>query len=98
MIKIYLAKRNSDMTEGRGPMVLDSAFTKKVDCDAYIDSKPGVFGRKGPWSVEPFGDWETEEILVCENLDEHDDYVKAGVRKNALSKLNETEKKALGLS
>lgn len=29
-MKIYMTKRNADMTEGRGPMVKDLCFSKRV--------------------------------------------------------------------
>jgi len=60
-MRIYLVFRNSDMTEGRGPMVFDSAFIKKENANNYVDTKPGVMGRKVKWSEERYGDWVVEE-------------------------------------
>jgi hypothetical protein len=31
---------------------------------AYIDSQPGVQGRRAKWSEYKFGDWEIRELSV----------------------------------
>lgn len=72
MIVIYQTYRNSDMTEGRGPMIPDRAFLKREDAEKYIDDKPGIMGRKCsyensipiPWSKSKSGDWEIRKIQV----------------------------------
>lgn len=63
---IYVVYVNADMTEGRGPMVVDSIWLNKSKAEKYIDSKEGVMGRKNTWSNVAYGDWmiksmETED-------------------------------------
>jgi hypothetical protein len=70
MIKIYATYRNEDMTEGRGPMVIDKIFTKRKDAEDYIDNQSGVMGRKKIWSKEKYGDWIVNELVLFESLDE----------------------------
>lgn len=98
MFLVYGAYKNADMTEGRGPMVLDKTFSLKEDCDNYIDKQSGVMGRKGKWSEAKYGDWETKAINVCESVDEADKVHIEEIREKALKKLSVLEKKALGLS
>lgn len=92
-MKIYLTKRNSDLTEGRGPMVNDLAFMHKEDAAAYIDHRPGVMGRRIKWSEENYGDWIIEEIEVREYPynEQHEAKLKI------LAKLTKEERKILGL-
>jgi len=68
-MKIFMAFRNVDMNEGNGPLVPDLAFEDKRDAEAYIDSQPGVQGRRFKWSTLPHGghDWEVHEIDVIES-------------------------------
>jgi hypothetical protein len=61
-MEIYLVFRNSDMTEGRGPMIFDSAFLSKKKAEEYVDEKPGVMGRKMKWSERKYGDWEIRTV------------------------------------
>jgi len=65
-MKIYATYKNSDMTEGRGPMVMDKVFLHKDHANNYIDGKPGIMGRTAKWSQEKHGDWKVEEINVYE--------------------------------
>ncbi len=67
-MKIYLTQRNSDTTEGRGPMVNDRAFTTRQLAAEYIDSKPGIMGRMGKWSEDKYGDWKILEIEVIDHI------------------------------
>ena len=55
---VFVVYRISDMTEGKGHMVLDSIWENYCDAVVYMDSKPGVMGRKENWSTEQFGDWK----------------------------------------
>lgn len=40
----YVVLRNSDFTEGRGPMCLHSVFNSKVSAERYVAGKIGIFG------------------------------------------------------
>lgn len=72
MITHYAAWRNSDMEEGKGPMVMDSVFTKEADAWAYVDTKEGVFGRKPEhgWQNSDMGDWTVKPFYVKESVDD----------------------------
>lgn len=97
MKTIYLVKKNSDTTEGRGPMVIDCAFTKENDAKTYIDDKPGVMGRKAKWSEEKYGDWQVEPLVVFETIEERNKWDKDAIKRAALAKLTPAERKVLGL-
>lgn len=60
------------MTEGRGPMIIDSIFEKREDANNYIDHQFGVMGRKSEkgWSKDKYGDWTVKEMAVFESLEE----------------------------
>lgn len=72
--KVYLIFKNSDMTEGRGPMVLDRVMGNKAEAIQYALDQPGVMGcyrrqyacyhktRRGIRIVD--GDLEVEEVLI----------------------------------
>lgn len=98
MFLVYGAYKNADMTEGRGPMVLDRTFSFEEDCNNYIDKQSGVMGRKAQWSRKRFGDWETKPIYVFESADEAEKVYTEEIREKAMKKLTDLEKKALGLS
>lgn len=97
-MKIYMTKRNADMTEGRGPMVKDLCFSKRVFAEQYIDTKSGVMGRKAKWSAMEYGDWEIEEIDVLEYSIVDAEEERKKIAANAMSKLDDREIEALGLS
>lgn len=97
MLIIYQTNRNSDTTEGRGPMVPDLAFTKRSLAETYIDGQPGVQGRTGKWSQEKYGDWNISEVEVLDELPENIEKKKQEIRKRALNKLTDEERKVLGL-
>jgi hypothetical protein len=61
---VYLVYKNADMTEGRGPMVLDSVWGTEEDAWEYADNQEGVMGRKCKWSAQKYGDWEVQEVEV----------------------------------
>ena len=96
-MKIYLTRRQSDTTEGRGPMVLDKCFLHREHAAEYIDAQTGIMGRKAKWSTKEFGDWTIEAIEVLEHNVIDSDKVKQERRASALAKLTELEREALGL-
>ena len=44
-MKAYIVLRNADMTEGRGPMILDNLFFDRDEALNYVLGKSGVMGR-----------------------------------------------------
>ncbi len=66
MKTVHIVFRNADTTEGRGPMVLDRVFADKEKANAFIDSQPGVMGRRAKWSTILYGDWEVRTLEVIE--------------------------------
>ena len=94
-MKVYMTKRNSDMTEGRGTMIDDLCFTKREYAEQYIDVQPGIMGREMKWSEENYGDWIIEEIevLECSVIDIEQERKKT--IEKALSKLTDKEIEAL---
>jgi len=46
-MKIFLVYRNSDLTEGRGPMVLDKIFLDRERSIKFALKQPGVMGITG---------------------------------------------------
>lgn len=96
-MKIYLTKRNIDMTEGRGPMVNDIAFLHRRHAEEYIDTKEGVMGRKAKWSKEKYGDWCVQEIDVVEYSIVDEQLALAQEQREALNKLTPRQVKVLQL-
>jgi hypothetical protein len=96
---IYIPFYNSDMTEGRGPMVPKRfAFTTLAEAIKYINSQLGVMGRKpagGSWGNE--GDWAIQEFPVIELAQSVKEAEDAQLRQKVLSRLNADEKRVLGL-
>lgn len=70
--------RNSDMTEGRGPMVMDSVWLDKQKANDYIDKQQGIMGRKLKWSEEDYGDWRVEMWETIDSM------IQLGSRKSGL--------------
>jgi hypothetical protein len=96
-MKVYMAKRNADMTEGRGPMVNDLCFLNKEHANEYIDSRSGVMGRKATWSLEKYGDWEVEEIEVLNYSVVDREKQKQARINEALAKLSNEDREVLGI-
>lgn len=78
---VYIILKNSDMVEGRGPMVItNQAFTELSDAINFIEKQKGVMGIGGEVArYQPsYGpsipnkwvanDWEVREIKV-DNFD-----------------------------
>lgn len=63
-MKAYIALRNADMIEGKGLMVPDTYFLHKEHADDYVDSKPGVMGKRAKWLKE--NDFEIDYALNTE--------------------------------
>jgi phospholipase C len=68
--KVFVVYENSDMTEGRGPMVQvhDSGFfLDETEAWKFADTRRGVMGRcpqSGTWRQETFGDVTVKVIYA----------------------------------
>jgi len=94
---VWVARRNADMTEGRGPMVLDSIWANEEIAAEYIDAQPGIMGVNRKWSTENTGSWEIERIRVFTNVKDMADIKREKLKNQALQKLSKAEREALGL-
>lgn len=68
-MKLFLVYKNSDMTEGNGPMVVHSIWLSEKNANEFIDKQRGVMGRLPDikWSEWPErygygGDWQVKPI------------------------------------
>jgi hypothetical protein len=86
---VYLVYRNADLTEGRGPDVLEGIFKDREVADEYA-MKLEPYGFKNQFCRVK------EEVVHCDYKD-FETYKKAELRKRALSKLTEEERKVLGV-
>lgn len=88
MKTVYATYQNSDLTEGRGPCVMRSVFANKEDAEWYNSNCiGGVMGTPN--------DCKIKEIIVFDSLDEVEGHRKLEIRKAALAKLTEEERKIL---
>ena len=97
MNTIFAVYRNSDMTEGRGPMIIDSLWSDLQEAKKYIDIQPGIQGRMAKWSTMKHGDWYIEELKVYNTSDQKNKEDNEIIRVRALNKLTDKERKVLGL-
>lgn len=89
MIKIYAGMENSDLTEGRGPMVAKGYFLNRADAEAFASTVlMGVMG---------VGCGEVKELDVYEDISEHPRWTTEMLKKSALAKLTKAERAALGV-
>lgn len=101
MIIAWATYRNSDMTEGRGPMVLDKVFIDESDAHAYINQKKGVSDRHPAqfgltdWQSSGMGDWKVEPLHIFENLVDAEVKVINDNLESAYAKLTPAEKSAI---
>lgn len=94
---IYCVFRNSDFTEGRGPMVLDSIWNNYEEAAKYIDNQPGIQGKKAKWSQSLYGDWEIKKMPIFQHIEDKQAIDNALLKQKALAKLTIEERKVLGL-
>ena len=94
---VYQTRKNSDMTEGRGPMISDACFLFETDAREYIVNQPGVMGRKLDWNNEKYGDWDVVPVRVCLKFVDRETLRKQKVKEDALRRLTTEEKELLGL-
>lgn len=96
---VWVVMKNADTNEGRGPMVLDSIWAAgaEVECRAYVNSRPGVQGRRCEWTKDAYGDWTMTRHELHSSLQEIVKAERAALRRGALAKLTPQEREALGL-
>ena len=87
MKTMYWARRNSDLTEGRGPMMIIAAFLNREDA---------VKAAKG-WGVMGLGDGQVDPFIVFDSFEEFEDINDKTLRRTALEKLSSEERRVLGL-
>lgn len=87
----YVVMRNSDQTEGKGPMYLldDAVFIDSNDASQVQRTRKK---NSGVWIED-----EIREVLIFDNFREYREYLDGKVRAKALAKLSDEEKKVLGV-
>jgi hypothetical protein len=100
MFIAFATYKNSDMTEGRGPMVLDKVYVNEEDAQNYILQQLGVMGRKPEpgYGWTRMGDWVVKPLYILESLEDGPELERRIAIKSGMAKLNASERKALGLS
>lgn len=96
-MQVWATYKNADMTEGKGPMVMDKVFLERKDADEYLLQQEGVFGRRPSPELgwQGMGDWKVEPLFIMEHLQDGVDYERARLLERAYSKLTDAEKKAI---
>jgi hypothetical protein len=84
MLKVWAARINSDLTEGRGPMV----------AVGYYKTEDSALRRVEGQSTQGT-DGEAIPVIVWDNLEEEKAY--GATRERALAKLTAEERKVLGI-
>ena len=103
VMEVFVVLKNSDMTEGRGPMsLIGHAFTTEEAAIEYCKTQEGVMGVKDDKvsryeNVTIINSHEIRKIQVYENIENTEEYKLNELKKIALSKLSEDEKSVLGL-
>lgn len=97
---VWVVKKQADTVEGKGGTVLDSIWEADAEeqCAAYIDTQPGIMGRREKWSEQDHGDWTMEKVPLFNTTQDKADRDRAVLRRKALLKLSDAEKEALGVA
>lgn len=97
MMQVWATYKNEDMTEGKGPMVMDKVFLEEKDAHEYINQQPGIGGRKAQygWQNNNWGDWQVKPLFIMEHLEDGEDYARRMLLERAYSKLTTQEKAAI---
>jgi len=69
MYKVYGAYRNSDLTEGKGRLILIKVFESRTMAELFINDQPGIMGRRAKWTEGKCQDWQVKEIEVINDKD-----------------------------
>ena len=69
---LFVVRKNTDMTEGRGRMEVESYWFDRNKAVEHMNTQPGIMGRKprtGSWETEPYGgDWDIKPIEVSDDF------------------------------
>lgn len=87
MKTVWLALKNADMTEGRGPMVTIAAFNEQRDATRAVTG----------WGVMGVGDGDVEPLLVYDSFNEYNEKKLMERRNKALAKLTREDREVLGI-
>ena len=87
MQRVFLATRNSDLTEGKGRMITIAAFKTEEDAQKAV---------KG-WGVLGAGDGEVQVLEVEETYEGWEAKQEEAARQSGLQKLTREEREALNL-
>jgi|GEM_PF-6445564 len=101
MFDVTAVYKNTDRTEGKGPMVLDRLFTSHSDAVEYVETQKGIYDV--PVKTERgYSGWELRTTSVAESLDDVPDVLVAVERNRqiaaARAKLSPEERELLGLT
>jgi hypothetical protein len=88
---VYVVRKNSDMTEGRGPMLAESIFTNKPAAEEYVASQPGIMGYKDG------SGWDIKEMPLFLSAEQREQTNLAEQKAKALAKLTPFERNLLGV-
>lgn len=101
MQKVFLVLKNSDFTEGRGPMIAHLLFETREDAHKYVMDQPGIYGSvqmHGTYGGDGhYNGYEVKEMFVMK-YEEQEEFQKQQTIAAALKKLTAEEKLALGLA
>jgi hypothetical protein len=92
MMEVFGVYRNSDMTEGRGPMVLDGIYESEAAACEYAGNQPGVMGLRGPNTG-----WEVRRLKIITNEDLEQERRDENERAAVLARLSPRERRLLGI-
>lgn len=84
--QLFLAMRDSDQTEGRGPQYPIAAFFSRADAELAAEGQ-GAMGSKGG----------VGSLLLFDGIHEYRAYDRSKARSAALAKLSAAERELLGL-
>ena len=98
---VFAVRENSDMTEGRGPMVTVALIGSEDEAWKLADTRSGPMGSKpksGTWRTEKFGDVTVEAMTVYKTAEQVNEKAIREDKQRALNKLTPRERVLLGLS
>lgn len=96
--KVYVVRRQYDLNEGRGPLMVDSVWSNRPSAVKFMNAQSGVMGRRSDdWTKDKFPDWTVEEYRLMTSVEDRANELLEEARQKALRKLTAEERKILGL-